>query len=302
MFNDIGRLYRYININMARKLDILILPDRKWGVDVQDARDKFQRDNVPKMAEMLDNYLDDCSVQTFYLYRKYLDEKFTNYVPSNPLINVLKEIDVDMKASYLKDGTQGYFELSHANIHPPKHWSSAKITSVLFKVVNDSLLMAVNFEEDVAPTSFFVPLYKGENLSEVLLNLSFKKLERHTGTGSYHKEQNISQEDLTALKLIFNLIIYVSNPNEEFVSQFNEFSKNNKIAQIEKQEYTSKPYVNLGIDAEFLRLVTTDTFDVRGHWRWQPCGVGREQRRLTFIKPHQRTMSKYNASSVSQVE
>lgn len=25
---------------------------------------------------------------------------------------------------------------------------------------------------------------------------------------------------------------------------------------------------------------------VQGHWRWQPCGPGRTQRRLTFVRPH----------------
>src|SRR5690606_27549446 len=25
---------------------------------------------------------------------------------------------------------------------------------------------------------------------------------------------------------------------------------------------------------------------VRGHWRWQPCGPGRADRRLTWVRPH----------------
>lgn len=293
LLSNTERLYRYININMAKHLDIKILPGRKWGVDLQPAKEKFAKDGMNRISEMLDKMLDECSVQTFYLFRRYLEEKFTNYVPSTPLLSVLKSIDVDMKASYLKDGTSGYFELSHANIYPPSHWSPNKITGCLFTVTEKSLLIALTFDKDIAPTSFFVPLYKEENLSEALMKFQFKKLSRVDGGQVIQEEQDISQNDIDGLKLFFNLLIYVTNPNEEFVAQFNKFSPNNRIAQIEKNEYTTQAYVPMGIDAEFLRLVTTDSFDVRGHWRWQACGPEHSLRRLTFIKPHTRNMSKY---------
>jgi hypothetical protein len=162
----------------------------------------------------------------------------------------------------------------------------------LFEVNEDALMMSIQFRQDISPTSFYIPLTVDDNLSDVLRRLSFNVIVRD-GTGKAQGvKQIIREEDIESLKVLFNLIIYVSNPNEEFTSQFNQFSPNNKIAQQEKLDFTSKPYVKLGFDAEFLRLITTDSFDVRAHWRWQPCGVGRQQRRLTFVKAHQRNITK----------
>lgn len=290
-FNRPDRMTKYININMVRHLSITTLPEHKWGVDTKEVRNKLEKDNLSMLVPILDRALDECSVQTYYLFQEY-QKGMKHYIPSNPLISVLKEIDVDMKCSYLRPETSGYFEMSHTNIYPPAHWSKNPLANVIFKVEENSLMLTVQFQNnDLAPTSFFIPLHKDENLSDTLKSLSFRTIFK--GEKIHLDRKDIEQSDINMLKLIFNLIIYVTNPNEEFKSEFNKFSPNQKIANIEKQTYTSKSFIKLGFDAEFLRLVTTETYDVRGHWRWQPVGIGRLGRRLTFIKPHQRTQSKF---------
>jgi hypothetical protein len=38
--------------------------------------------------------------------------------------------------------------------------------------------------------------------------------------------------------------------------------------------------------------INLNTFDVKGHWRLQPCGVGRSQFKYTWIKPYQKGLIK----------
>ena len=289
---DKERILRYLNINMTEYLQIDRLPERKWGVNTQPVKDKFTKDGTDFLYPIVIKGLDECSVQTYYLYKEYL-KGLKIYVPSNPLINVLKSIDVDMKSSYLVAGTKGYFELSHTEIYPPKHWSKNPIENVIFCVLENSLMFSIQFKNDLAPTSFFIPLDQKENLSDLLSDLTFKTINRDVKERIVLSRQAIAEEDLDCIRLLFNLIIYITNPNEEFKEEFNKFSTNQKVAQKEQQTYTTKPFIKLGFDAEFLRLVTTETFDVRGHWRWQPVGVGRLGRKLTFIAPHQRSQKKF---------
>jgi hypothetical protein len=286
------RSIKYLTYLMATKLKVDILEGQKWGVYTGDVADELKRVGLDNFIPLLGKSLDDCSVQTFYLFNHWLNGTLgKNYVPSKSLLDVLSKIDVDMKASYLKEKVRGYFELSHANIKPPAHWSPNTINSVMFEINSDSLILSFQFNSDLAPTSFFVPLNREDNLHDALLNFNFKEIAR-IKTEIGYSEKPIGEDDIEVIRLIFNLIIYVTNPNEEFISCLNKFSPNNKIAQIEKLDYTQRPFIRLGFDAEFVRLITTESFDVRSHWRWQPCGVGRQQRRLTFVKAHQRNITK----------
>jgi len=289
---DKERILKYLNINMAEHLHIERLPDNRWGVSLVEVEKKLKKDQMELLFPVATKGLDECSTQTFFLYKEYL-KGMKIYVPSNPLISVLKSIDVDMKSSYLVAGTKGYFELSHTKIYPPKHWSKNPMENLIFMVFENALMVSINFVNDLAPTSYYIPLDKKDNLSEVLLDLSFKVIKRNQSNEVFLSSQKIGDEDLDCLRLLFNLIIYITNPNEEFKEEFNKFSPNPKIAQQEQQTYTNKPFIKLGHDVEFLRLVTTETFDVRGHWRWQPVGVGRLGRKLTFISPYQKSQKKF---------
>lgn len=296
MIQNVERTCRYLTINMTEKLEIDILPDNKWGVNIQEAKNLFTADGVSVLNSLIDKGLDECSVQTYWLYKQYL-KGMKHYIPSNPLVSVLKEIDVDMKGSYLVPGTSGYFELSNTNIKAPSHWSKNSMENMIFYVTDKALMLGIQFKNDLSPTSFFIPINKEENLADCLFRMQFKTIKRDEFDFVKSEDKPIESEDIKALKLLFNLVIYVTNPNEEFKEEFNKFSSNQKVAQQEQQTYTTKPFIKLGFDAEFLRLITTESYDVRGHWRWQPVGVGRLGRKLTFIRPHQRSQSKYHVTS-----
>lgn len=289
---SVDRTVKYLNYLMATKLKVEILEGHKWGVFTGHVADELEKAGMTKLTPLLSKSLDDCSVQTFYLFGHWIKGTLgKNYIPSKPLLDVLSKVDVDMKASYLKDKKRGYFELSHANIFAPAHWSPNPIDSVMFEINSDSLIMSFQFTKDLAPTSFFVPLNREDNLSEALKKFSFKEITRISNSIG-HVEKSIGDDDLEVLRLVFNLIIYVTNPNEEFNEQVNQFSPNNRVAQEQKQTYTANKYVPIGHNIEFLRLTTATETNVKAHWRWQPCGVGREQRKLTFIRPHVRTYEK----------
>lgn len=291
-------LKHYCNHLLIKHLDIVV-DSGKWILRTERVRAKAISDGMPMVLPALD-LMDSCTAQTIYLYQKYKHLSFKNYVPSKPLVEVLSHIKADMTSKLLTDESQGYFELSHCDLKVPRKWVSErndteeKVVFFLYKVIESGLVLSFDLSGPESAISFFIPINKDkeENLAEVLKRFPFKANYFDEEGNLKVGEEEIDEEDLRFINLAFNLIIYTHNPTEEFVTQFNTFSKNSKHRQMEEKVFTKSPFIKLGFDAEFLRLITTEQYDVRGHWRWQPVGVGRMNRRLTFIKPHTRTQTK----------
>lgn len=241
------------------------------------------------MAEKLLDSMGDFDIKNFFHHIEYRQGKFTNYVVSEPLLKVLSNIKVDMPCSSLPDNIRAYFDLGGfmgiqyfliTTYVKPNGQRQIKMTVCEESVFKDSICFGVDLGESSLEDSIMSMPY-----SEMVYNEETKKYER--------VQMPVTGRTLKTINLAANLLIYISNPNEEFKTQYNEFSKDNKKAQKEKLEYTSRPYIVLGNGPEFLRLVVEESVDVSGHFRWQPCGVGRTQRKLTFIKPHVRNYKKF---------
>jgi hypothetical protein len=288
--NEGNRLGEYLNYLGVYHLPIELVAS-KWKINVSPLIAKLEKDGFPTLAKALPDLLDECTIQSFYLMQRYKAQSFKNYYPSLPLIDILSKIHVDLSSDMVQDGSQGYFELTHGSVMPPKHWSNSPIGGVLYRVEARGLIIAVEFTGNESGVSFYIPLEAGRNLSDILRDFSFKEVKVGL-KGPQIVQTPITEEDITALKLIFNLITYVNNPSEEFTAAYNKLTP--KEAK-DGKNYTTKPFVALGqslVDYEYLRATREGTFDVSGHWRWQPCGVGRMNRKLTFIKPHTRTMGR----------
>jgi hypothetical protein len=237
------------------------------------------------LSQYSDNIVLNC-IKSHYLYRT---GGFTNFIPSRPLLDVLAKIKIDLPCSSVEIGKKHYYELGgylgvdYVILNTEIDFNGDKVIRIcITEKANetDCTYLGLILKEDenlidsISTKDFTVPVIKDDG--EIVIEKT--DLKEYLGL---------------VLQLVVNLFIYTSNPNEDFRAKFNQFSKNSKIANKEKLEYTQKSFVEIGFDAEFLRLQTVEKGAVRGFFRWQPCGIGRLQRKLTWINPHERNYKKY---------
>lgn len=237
------------------------------------------------LSQLADNIVLNC-VKSHYLYRS---GGFTNFIPSKPLLDVLSKIQIDLPCSSVEIGKKHYYELGGYK-------------GVDYVILNTEIDMdgqrviricITEKTNETDCTYLGLILKEGENLIDSISTKEFTVPNIDDYGNITVKKVELSDYMGEVLQLVVNLFIYTSNPNEDFITKFNQFSKNSKKANQEKLEYTKQPFVEIGFDAEFLRLQTVEQGTVRGFFRWQPCGVGHKQRKLTWIRPHERNYKKY---------
>lgn len=205
----------------------------------------------------------------------YSDNTTMKYIPSQPLLDVLASVDVDVPLTYLPENISAYFE----------------ITGKIKKGLNGNInWMYVYKNQDAPLITIVVNSDEPERFSTFIYNAEVDKtmesgLDEMIRNG-YDQLEGIDNKML--MRVLMNLLIYVSNPDESFIQQFNEFSPKRKIAQAQRNQYTTEPYIVIGEDVQFLRLCIVDKTTVKCHWRNQPCGEGRLQRKWVLIKEHER--------------
>jgi hypothetical protein len=214
----------------------------------------------------------------------YRQGKTKNYIPSKPLLELFSKMTVDCPATAIPMDYRAYFELDG------------------FLGVGYALVDMSTFEGDrvvrISLSSqdrksegwyFGITVKDGENIMESMNRISFHEYDAELFKNF---ETDISPTQKRRVQTVLNLIIYTTNPNEEFLDEFNKFNSSHNKAQKEKLKYTSKGFTLLGYDAEFLRLIKVEKGFVAPFPRWQPCGPGRKQRKLIIVKAHERTYNK----------
>jgi hypothetical protein len=256
-----------------------------WRLDTSVASEIMARIN-PESALFIDKYLGQSgSIEKKIIFHgvEYREGNFDNYVVSKPLLEVLGKVRVDMPVSQIKLGVNSYFELGGY-----KGFEFALISTYIKPA--GLTLGGVQLKISAYNDTTGKVAYWGIDLGEDTLEKCLAKV-----NAFYGQEWDLATVEAPddIFHTFANLLIYISNPTDEFKKEFNSFSSNNKKCQKEKLEYTQKPFIRIGYDATFLRLVTETEFGVRGHFRWQPFGVGRVQRKLIFIDPFTKTQKKF---------
>jgi len=287
---DVGFYYSYM-LNYGRieynpKPRLNLIPAIQKISSVNDKAGLFA-------AKVFGNY-PDIDSKSLVHHLEYREKSFRNFIPSRPLLEVLSKIKVDMATKDLKD-INAYFELGG--------FLNCQFALVSVLSISEELRMikvTLTDKDNALLTQYFGDHLNENTLEESLARMVYKEavLEDAESWKISHKELSTPDIMRARINLIANLLIYISNPNEDFKEQYNQFSKDNKKAQREKLEYTSRPFTPIGEGIEFLRLIREEEVGVVGHFRWQPCGVGRTQRKLTFVKPHVRTYKKFEGGSV----
>jgi hypothetical protein len=274
-------------------------------INMEDSKDGFQVD-YDKFIKFVKTHTDHRAISMFGIsmqafsdvvyanavrsHIKYRKGLYKNYIPSNPLIEILDKVKIDVPGGQLPKDIHAYFEL---NGHHGFHYALVDT----FYRENKPPQIRITMCDDVN-TGYFtyigVPIIEDENLVDTMAKFAFTNQELIDGE-VVMVEKPMDEKTKKAISLVLNLVLYISGPNEDFRTQFNEFNKNNKIAQKEKMEYTQRAFTEIGFDAEFLRLIKVKEGSVSGHFRWQPCGEGRLLKKLTWIRPHTR---KYGGENV----
>ena len=85
---------------------------------------------------------------------------------------------------------------------------------------------------------------------------------------------------------LFQLLVFTELAETEIV----ELAPGKKFGTRKQGKYLNETKSNvIVVDANWNKYVfTSEGFNVRGHFRWQPCGVDRQQRKLIFIEEFQK--------------
>lgn len=272
------------------------------GIDVCDPTNLLEElaSDTGKTIQELNNDVVFSSVDLnfFSSLRNYRVNPKRNFVPSGPLVSCLEKISIDISYGDLKPSIN-YFETSHLNITDE---TGDKIDFVIMEIEEDGDRKMIKMGAMCASSAAITrsePFMVGDSINskkrqdgwDSSMEEVSKLSDFFSGLGGkIARKDYVDQKDDKLFNIFLNLLIYVTNPNEEFKTQYNQFSKNNKEKQRQEQEYTKQGFIKIGLDADFIRLVKEQEVGVVGHWRNQPIGEGRLDRKWIFIKPHSRVI------------
>ena len=249
-------------------------------------------DNIPVMIENLN---------------EHYSKRGKNYVVSIPLMKALKATSINLPTSKLPDYFNGYFELKgfqdKDGEEVPGLWILIKRTGGV-RFFQCFYYSRHNTSEELHLSSIVFNLDKSQNIEECILDCNnfSKRYEplRAFKAGAFHKKKFIAIDDIHKAsplqRLIINIVIYVKNTSEDLNEEVNKFADKRKKQEAQKNIYTSEKFIPLGRNFEYLKLVSDESFLVKGHFRWQPCGKNWSKVKLTFINPHQRKLKRLNLS------
>ena len=103
-----------------------------------------------------------------------------------------------------------------------------------------------------------------------------------------HGVNDLMEENIGYL---VHIIYYIMSGQEEYsIKNKNYCKKRSNKKHISNRE-------NYIVGRNFVIAVSGEEFNVRGHYRWQVCGKGNKDRKLIFIKPYRKKLTKHIVNS-----
>lgn len=226
-----------------------------------------------KLAQVLSENI---GIQRLLIDMFYYKECGKNYYLSKSLVEVMKSTKLEnVKVSSLPN--KGSYQIKLAT--PIKDTTGALVEDIFVTLVpregGGTHFNCAWVENASGVGHAYYCLNDGKSLIETIEHYGYK---------------NSKEAMYPFMSFILNSIIYIESTRDMFLEEKNDFSGLRELARTrERATYSTLPFYKFDIDVEFVRLITTTEFGVSGHFRWQPCGVGREQVKLTFVRPHTRS-------------
>lgn len=224
------------------------------------------------------------TIEDYGLFYNFPGRK--NYVFSGALSKALSETHIDQDTSIISGERSFYFEMQNIKFKE-KDLICVFGYVVKFEAMELLILQLVEKNKDKHHLkSIGLEIKQGVKFSDSFSNTL--KSTKHP----HHEYQDIDYSKESVYRTALNGVIYICNNSEEMDEKLNSFAEKKSKIETQMKIYTEKPYVELGSDFIYLRLIKEGESDVRGHYRWQPCGEGRRQVKLTFVKPHVRSINR----------
>ena len=203
-------------------------------------------------------------------YYNYINHGKKNYVFSNPLIDTLRTVPIDISYNHLPEEIYGYIDRPKINI------GEFPILGVFFSIksrFNKKLLFVSFFVQDILdqsgnfdPGHFFCQWEEGDKLSDF---------------------DSAGNNEVS--RTIINMIVYLSSNHPDFTFEKNEVPTKSGKKKYFKEHFTPKDWIFVGKNFHTKHLkrgpLKCGEFEVRGHYRWQACGPRRSQHELIWINP-----------------
>ena len=250
------------------------------------------------LKQLMDGYIDNINASPNFIfiietYKLYHNHNWRNFVVSKPLLEALSKTKIDLLSEDidLPIGTGFNFEID----------GFYGIEHVIGYISNNSQtgIREINFvSKKKSKGGDFgvatIPLIPGKTIDQWIVA---------NDTGNYRDNIGFTKNSTRDLyRLICNLILYITGPNEDFIEQVNTFSKSTKARKKEELSYTIKPFTTLGENVQFLRLVKETDVEVCGHWKTVHCDKGRTGRKYIFINGYIRTQTRFMINEKTDAE
>lgn len=115
----------------------------------------------------------------------------------------------------------------------------------------------------------------------------------------YHREStdpDATQHHMTAQLLKLMIYIHSGDPDLRYLQK--PKGPGDRKAQVKEfGHFYNESVFHVGFEWKKSRIFSVDSTRVRGHWRWQPYGPGRQRVKLTFVEEHERH---YNSEKTTQ--
>ncbi|MBY0413723.1 MAG: hypothetical protein K2Q18_06140 [Bdellovibrionales bacterium] len=217
----------------------------------------------------------------------YNDPTRKNYVFSRNLTEALAQTKIEQDTTIFTEERAFYFEMPETKDESLELQCVYGFTIQVGERFMLVVYMLVKHENRWRTVDFTLQIHEGQSLSD-----EFKRVMTGQLMDEIYPSSTIRYDHETIYRTIINGIIYIYNNCEDMTQMINEFASKASKLETQKKIYTSKPFVELGKNFEILRLMKEESIGVRGHFRWQPCGVGRMQVKLTYVKPHSRDLKR----------
>lgn len=217
----------------------------------------------------------------------YHSPKKKNYVFSKNLTKALSETKIEKSVDIGREASSFYFEM------PDVSFNGRSLVCVFGHTVllESSLILRVQtmikINSDYQTLGFYFELDNETSIAD-----RFEEFIQGEVILSIFGVSKLSYDEPSLVRTVINGIIYIFNNSDEMSEKINDFAEKESKLQAQKKIFTEKPFIELGKNFEFLRLVKEGEVSVRGHYRWQPHGEGRRKVRLTFIRPYLKTITR----------
>lgn len=245
-----------------------------------------------------------------YCYERYIRDGKKNYRIAKDFSEALADASLDISCKYIPKTNQAYNIQFHKEVALTSLFGEKDIAyRNCYVTIEDCTTEYDKKRGYIKRVMLVFPVYmRGEEYYSTydFVNLVFKDenqkvTEALLDSAEKLEGKRMTDEGMGIVKYITNILLYLNSgdPDLRELKKPNipRVSKNIKKFQKKNKHKTLLDIFDVGFD--YMKGITyrVSSTMVRGHFRWQPCGIGREEVKLIWIGEHPRNFEAKDKSS-----